>query len=272
MRRKQSVLNEENHAMEKINQDIKLKKKHQRRIKRNRFIWNFFKVSLVILLIFGIYAFDASNTSRIRTLEISGNTTLSDQEIMDALKIEKGDRLAFTHSFVKESKAKKNPGLESIDVNVYYTKGYVSVDVHEVPAVAYQSEGGLKLYYADGYSKDLDENQSNLVLGLPILVGYTEDTISKMMLQYLGELVFEAFSAISEIHHNPQTYDPLAMKLYMNDQYLVYANVETLPMMYMYATLLSSASDGNKCIELNEYGPDEDSSTVTIRACTTDEY
>lgn len=272
MRRNRVKLNEENHAISQISRDLQEKKKHQRRYKRKKNLANALKVFFVAALFFAFYLFDSSQYSRIQTVKVSGNRSFSDSEILTALNIEKGNRIYLTHGFLKEAKGRKIEGLESLDINVYYTKGYVSIDVVEVPLVAYQVEPELKVYYADGSSKIIDAAQLDLVIGLPLLVGYTDETISLKMLKALGELDFETISAISEIHINPETYDPLAMKLYMVDKYLVYVSIETLPMMYLYATLLPEANDGNKCIVFNEYGPDNENGSASIRACSDEEY
>lgn len=272
MRRNRTVLNEENHAMEKINEDRLEKKRFARKVKRYKFYRVSLKVMLVLTLIYGLYAFDKSDISRVRTLKVSGNQTISDTEILNALNLEPSDRILFTHAFIKELKGRKIPGIASMDVNVFYTKGYVSVDVSEVAAVAYQKGEVLSLIYADGSKKVLDVSEEHLVMGLPLLVGFSDETLDNRMLNALRDMDEEAFSALSEIHLTPETYDPLAMKLYMNNKYLVYVSIETLPMMYMYATLLSGAQEGKKCIDLNEYGPDDESVIANIRTCSENEY
>lgn len=272
MRRNHAVLNEENHAMETINEERKLKKKEARKRKRMRFYRFFAKLTIFALICYGVYLFDSSDVSRVRTLKVSGNHILSDEEILSALNLEPNDRIVFTHSLIKEMKGRKIEGIESIDVNVLYTKGYVSVKVEEMKPVAYQKSDVLTLWFKDGSSKVLDQSQSGLVIGLPLLVDFSADTIDNRMLDALGKMEEEAFSALSEIHLKPEAYDPLAMKLYMNNKYLVYVSIETLPMMYMYATLLSGADEGKNCIDLNEYGPDDESVIANIRACSENEY
>lgn len=272
MRRNRTVLNEENHAIEKLNQERLARKKHERRVKRHRLYRNTIKVILVVAIFYGLYVFDSSPNSRVQTLKVSGNTIFTDYEILEALKIESGDRILFTHSFIKELRGRNITGLESVDVNVYYTKGYVSINVVETRPVAYRNDDELILIFADGSARVLDESRKDLVLGLPLLVGFTPETIDIRMLAALAGLEYEVFGALSEIHLDPNPYDPLAMKLYMNNQFLVYVNIETLPMMYMYATLLSGAAEGKKCIELNEYGPDDESIIANIRTCSVNEY
>lgn len=271
MSRRKQVLNDEDYAAKQVSEDRIARRKHERKMRRRRLVSKLIKVSLVVLLVFVVYKLDKSAMSRVSSIKISGNSIISNEEILQGLNIAEGDRLLFTHAFFKERKAKNIPGLESIDVNVYYTKGYVSLDVKEVTAVGYTTEP-LRLYYEDGSFKDLSQDQSNLLLGLPLLVGFSDETITPKMLNYLGALDSESFSSISEIHLNPQSYDPLAMKLYMSEHYLVYVNIETLPMMYMYATLLSGADEGKNCIDLNEYGPDDESVIANIRACSENEY
>ena len=57
------------------------------------------------------------------------------------------------------------------------------------------------------------------------------------------------------------------MKMVMNDNYFVYISIETLPMLGSYATLINGADEGNRCIDMIEYGPSEETTTAIVRKC-----
>ena len=266
-RRKPVQLSEENETIEDIKRDLKLQKKRQRQIRRKRFIKRVFILLIFVASAYGIYVFDQSDISRVQTVKITGQQFYEENEILDAIKLKKGDRLISNLPFMVKQRVKKLPLVENANVNVYYNKGYLSIEINEVKAVAYGMNDEIKIYFSNGEALAANDHSFNMISQLPLLQDFEEETISKEFLKKLGDLPEEAFLAISEIYSTPKELDPGSMKMVMNDEYFVYLSIETLPMLSQYATLVNGANENNKCIDMIEYGPTDQQQTAIVRRC-----
>lgn len=266
-RRKPVKLNEHNETVDKIKEDMKREKKLIRRNKRRRFQKRLLIVILIGLFIYGLVLFDKSDYSRYQTIKVSGNQFYSKNDIIEVSKVSPGSRMINNLPFMINKRVKKLPLVENADVNVYYNKGYLSIDVTEVKPVAYSQEETIQLYFSNGEIVDADESSFSMIADLPLLNGFTPEKIHPELLLQLSKLPDEAFLAISEIYLTPKEFDETAMKMVMNDEYFVYLSIETLPMLKQYATLVEGAEEFNKCIDMIEYGPNESSQTAIIRRC-----
>ncbi len=266
-RRSRVELEDDSAPLEAINSNMSQKKKRLKARRRKRFFLRLMMLAIVSLMVVGLIKLDQSDISRIQVLKVSGNKLLSDEEILNYAQIKKGDRLLFNLPIFKNSKLKKHEFIDKATLNVYYRKGYVNIDVEETPAVAYRNELEPRIYFANGHFIELSTETSHMIEGLPLLLGFTDEALSEKLLKALGKIDEGAYSGISEIHHIPKELDPYAMKFVMNEEYLVYISIETLPMMHSYATLINGADELNKCIDMIEYGPTEESQTAIVRQC-----
>lgn len=252
-----------------VNRRVQEKRKRQKRNKVKRFFKKVFIVVLMGTIAFGIYSFDKHPISRLSTIKVQGNTFYQESDILDQAKIQAGDRMITNLPFMVKRRVQKLPLVEKASVNVYYNKGYLTLDIKEVKAVAYSKDETVTLYFSNGASEPANADTFDMIAGLPLLSDFTPESITPRLLQELGDLPDEAFVAISEIYFTPKELDPTAMKMVMNDEYFVYLSIETLPMLGQYATLLNGANEFNKCIDMIEYGPDESSQTAIVRRCET---
>lgn len=266
-KRKHVQLNEKSETVERIKNNLDIHKKMERKRRRKKLLIRFLMVILIGLMAYGVYLFDQSGQSRYQTIKVSGNQYYTQEEIIEASGVTEGSRMISNLPLFVRSRVKKLPLVENTSVNVYYIKGYLTIDIQEVKAVAYSKDESIKLYFANGEVRDANAQTFDMIAGLPLLHDFTPDSIKPKFLHELSVLPEETFLAISEIYSEPKELVDSAMKVVMNGEYLVYLSIETLPMLRQYATLLNRAEEYNKCIDMIEYGPNEESQTAVVRRC-----
>ncbi|QIK70090.1 FtsQ-type POTRA domain-containing protein [Erysipelothrix sp. HDW6C] len=254
-------------SIEKIKESISKKKRAERKRRNKRLRSRIYKIALLVLLLTGIYFLDKSEYSRVRQIKVEGNTILTDGEILEALKIEPGSRMITKLPFTLNGKAKSIPGVASLDTKIYYTQGIVTIHVVEETPVGYIKGETIQVLFANGERRNLNGASMDAITGLPVFVGFNDETLSDKLLMRFGELDSSVILAISEVHSQPDKYDPTAMKLTMNNNFFVYTGMETLPLMRSYATIIKQADPKNKCIYMNDYGPSEGTSAVNAKPC-----
>ena len=266
MRRSVRELEDETHPMGKISNEIRFNKKMKKKRRRARILKRLFILLILVLVGFSIYQFDQSKYSRIQVLKVSGNSIITDEEVLDLLSVQEQDRLLSTY-FKRKSKLKRHPLVDDIKINVYLRQGYVNIDINEKKPLAYSNQEIASIYFDNAYALEIDEENIHAITGLPLLVDFAPEYISENLLKGLNNLDESVLLAISEIHHEPKDLDKFAMKMVMNDNYFVYISIETLPMLGSYATLINGADEGNRCIDMIEYGPSEETTTAIVRKC-----
>lgn len=266
-RRNNPELNDEREPIDKIKASIDLKKKTIRRNKRKRRLIKMLQFLIVIGVLIGIYYFDKSDASRVHNVRVNGNVILSDAEIKDALNIHENQRIYLTFKPFINHKGKKVKGIDNIDANVYYRQGIINLNVTEKKAVGYTLEPSIRIYFEDGFYKELETLNSSVIERLPLLVGFTEESISESLLSALATIDDGSMASVSEIHFEPTKVEPDYMRIVMNNDYFVFTNVETLPQLNKYATIISGADSNARCIEFIEYGPTEETQSAVVKAC-----
>ena len=266
-KRRPVQLDQDNELLQGVNREFKENKRQIRRRKRRKRLKQLSILLMIGLVVYGCYLFDQSDHSRISTIKIAGNEFYQDEEILAAAKLQQGSPMISNLPIFVKQRVQKLPLVEKASVNVYYNKGYLSIDIQEVPAVAYSKNDVIQFYFKNGMVKDANADTFDMIAHLPLLSGFAEEALSPKLFQQLGSLPEDVFLAISEIYHIPKELDPTAMKMAMNDEYFVYLSIETLPMLKQYATLVNGADEFNKCIDMIEYGPTEESQTAILRRC-----
>lgn len=265
MGRRKTEQSDHNESYNQIKKDLEEKKRLERKRKRKRRTMKVFRILLLILLIVAWYLFDKSEYSRIKQVKINGTNVVPQQEVAESLGIYEGDRIYTKLAPLLERKGKKIPGVESLDASLYYSKGIVSINVHEVTAVGYQRDP-LRVLMSDGTKRDVGDN-SSIIVGLPVFEGFSDESLTKELLENFGKVGDATLNAISEVHLQPTKFDETAMMIVLNNEYRAYSGVNTLPLLKDYATIISKADPNNRCLYFSEYGPNDETQTVTTREC-----
>lgn len=250
-----------------IERKRKLRKKRRRKIILRRVTLLFSLLGIIVAFVL----FDRSSISRVREVSVQGNHYITQEEILEKAKVEVGDRLLFTHSFILNNRTSHIQGVANTDVKVYYTKGLVTLIVEESPVVGYQqNESGMLLLFADNYQKQVNELKQ---INFPLLIGFNDDLLSNnpKFSSRLAKIEKTAFNSISEIHVETNDLESLYLKFVMNNGFYVYTSVDNLMLLDNYAEIVSGVLNGdkpnNRCIYFTDYGNTPDTQIAVSKPC-----
>ncbi|QOR68474.1 cell division protein FtsQ/DivIB [Cytobacillus suaedae] len=197
----------------------KLKQKRKQKANK-RLIWY---ISFFFLLVMCV-VYIQSPLSKVSKISVSGYYNVSETEIIKLselskktsfwrINIEKTSKQIETHPEIKSvSVEKKLPNKVLIKVSEYKRVAYISSEEQYYPIL----ENGQVL-------QSLSE--ATIPADAPILINWLNNDDIQDMAKELTKLNPSIANSISEIHHTPESSDPLHITLFMNDGYEVSATV-----------------------------------------------
>lgn len=212
-----------------------------------------FKKLLILLLMIYLLCYCGYNffTRPIKNIIITGNTLVSDAEIISLAGIKKYPALFTLQKSKMINGIKKNKLISDVQIkrNLKYE---IKINVNELKVVClYLSTGELLL--SDG-TRIPDENKYE---GIPTLINYTPDDVLKDFLNGLGKLDYGTISGISEIKYDPtssttgEDIDKTRFLLLMNDGNQVYINNAKIRLLSSYQKIYSSLKDKKGILHLD---------------------
>ncbi|QKY68962.1 cell division protein FtsQ/DivIB [Lentibacillus sp. CBA3610] len=219
--------------------------KQERKKKANRRL--IFYLSIFFFLI-SIIVYLQSPLSHVRTIEVSGNSFVENDEVIEQSGITKGTNI-WT---VSESNAKQtineNPVIQDVEVN-RQLPWTIEIDVNEFGHVGYVQQNE-NYYPVLGNGKVLEELQQNTVSGkAPLLLGFSDEEYLTQMTQELKNLSESILELISEVHWQPSDGNQHKILLYMNDGYIVDGTIRNFAdKMSIYPSIVSQLDPESKGI------------------------
>lgn len=221
------------------------KLKQARKKKANRRL--IFYLSIFFILI-SIIVYLQSPLSDIHTVDITGNSLISDEEMVNIADLEDSPNIwTISKSDIKEEimdyplmksaeVEKKLPQTIKIDVQEYDVVGYVEEDEYFFPVL----ENGEKL---------TELKEASMSGDAPLMLDFDEDEYLTKMTEELKELPQDIRKLISEIHWKPEDDNENKILLYMNDGFLVDGSIhEFSEKMQVYPSIVAQLSDDEKGI------------------------
>ena len=170
---------------------------------------------LIILFVIGIILFYFINL-KISNIYVSGNSYLSDQDIIEIAKIDKYPRTLFNSSFDIKRRLVSSNYIESVKVNKkFLTKVYIEV-IENKPL--FYSEILKKTVLKDG---SLVSDKFNV----PILTTDVSKDIYDEFLEKFSKIDSVVFDNISEVSYTPRDVDKELFMLTMNDGNYISVNL-----------------------------------------------
>ncbi|NLC64253.1 MAG: hypothetical protein GX753_01120 [Erysipelothrix sp.] len=256
-------------TVKEITENVKQKRRLERKKRRHRILKRIFTLIVVVSVIVGLYLFDQSEYSKIKNIEIKGNKNIPTEYLLENFELNEGDRL-INGLWTQVFGSYKAPGVANSKLNMYYTKGNITLTVEEFPVVAYISGKHTKILLSDNALLSNSAYTSNLV---PRLVGFTDEMIHQYpdFSDKLSRMDNASFNSISEIHIMNEPLEDIYFKLIMNNGYFVYTNVDNLLLMNYYSEIVSGIQTGNKpenrCIYFLDYGHTPDNQSAISKPC-----
>lgn len=193
---------------------------------------------IFIGLIIGGYYFLAKMP--IKNIYITGNTYLTDQEIIEQAGIEEYPSfLTTTISSIKKN-LKKNPYIKNVTIKKKLL-AEIHIEIEEQNLLFRKEETGEIVL------ENKEEVQDNKKYQLPILLNYIPDTKYDSFIKGMNQVTNDVKIQISEIRYYPNEQDKDRFLLYMNDGNYVYLTLTKFKQINYYEDVLEKL-EGKKGI------------------------
>jgi len=193
-------------------------------------------VTLLVLIIVGSSIYFYLN-SHIKNIYVSGNSILSEQEILDITGIRDYPKRKSINTNKIKNLLLDNPLINSASVNLKYNnKLYIKI-IENKP-----------LFYDDLYKKVILSSgeridNDNSFVGLPILINEVDDNIYDRFIKAFNKVDKSVINKISEIKYEPTELDKDRILLLMNDQIYVYVTLTKIDNLNKYNEIVDSLDD-----------------------------
>lgn len=193
------------------------KLKQARKKKANRRL--IFYLSIFFILI-SIIVYLQSPLSHVHSIEVTGNTALSDDEVVKKSNITTDTNIWMIDESKIKNKLNNNPIVDSVKVNKQLP-WTVELEIKEFNRVGYIKQDGF-YYPILATGKILTTLKKETMTGdAPLLLGFDDEAKVTDMTNQLKKLPENIRSLISEIHWKPKEDNKNKILLYMSDGYLV---------------------------------------------------
>lgn len=200
-----------------------LKEKKARRRKKR------IKALLVIFVLVLIASFFASDYSRIKSINVTGNELVEEQEIIEASDVK--IRQSFTF-FIDDKKIisniKKLPFVKNVDVSKNLL-GKISIKVVENDPIGQCTINNV-LYLIDEKGKIAIDDQGRLISYVqrcPKINNFDEKVLKEFAKEY-AKIPHSVINQISSINYAPQNADTTRMEFIMDDGKILYLRYDQM--------------------------------------------
>lgn len=216
------------------------KKRKKRKIKFKSVLITIFFLLILALIIYIISLF------KIKTFYVYNNEFLTDEQVLDILKLNKKSSFLLTNTLTEKAIISKNKRIK--DVKIKRTLSLeVKVYVTEYKILYYDSENNYSVL-ENGETIDYRDDNS------PVLVNKIEDKeIYKKFINKMNRVNTDILSIISEIKYVPNGIDKERFLFSMNDGNYVYITISKLTKINEYKSVIDSVEDKKGILYL-DYG------------------
>ena len=184
----------------------------------------FFIVLFLIMYLFFTYV-----KIPIKNIYVKGNTTLTDQEIIDASGLRDYPSVLSFTNYQIEKKLTKNINIQKATVKKNFRK--VTIEIEENYGLFYDSEL-KKTIMDDGRTSDIKD--------VPTLVNHVTEDTYKLFIEKMKLLKRNVIDRISEIKYDPNEVDEERFLFYMNDGNYVYITLEKIETLNDYVDIIKT--------------------------------
>ena len=213
---------------------MKKKVKVKKRVKIKSII-----ISLILIILVGSLVYYILNT-RIKNIYISGNSYLSEQEIIDLSGIsEYPKRIKVSKDIIKKNLI-NNPIIDDVDVKITLNNK-VYINIKESKPLFFDEYKKKYLLSNASYVDNLD------IVGLPILISNLDDEVLSRFVKAFNKVDNDVLNKISEVSYTKTDLDKDRFLLYMNDHIYVYITLTKIENLNKYNEIVKEL-DGKKGI------------------------
>ena len=211
------------------------KKVHKKRLNIARALVLVLFIYIIVCLCISIY------NEPVKHYDISGNKILSDIDIIRELSLDDYPSFVSINTKHLKKEIESNPYVNKATVK-YKWNYTISIEIEENrPMFLVKLED--KVCLSDGSLIDLDNKD---LVGIPILLNTTPETVMKTLAKNLGSLDEGIIYMINDIEYKPsyntsnQIIDEYRFLLSMNDKNMVYINAKHLKSLNKYLDIIAT--------------------------------
>lgn len=218
--------------------------KKQRRQKANRRL--IFYLSLFFLLI-GIIVYLQSPLSHVRTIHITGNKIMQDEEIIKLSGLEEETNIWKIKTEEIAGLISENPFVKEVEINRNLPSS-LSINIVEHQIIAYLAKDGSFHPLLDSGQEVTLENRYQRG-DAPLLINFSGDEMIQLISKQLQDLPVNILRLISEVHWTPEEENEYKVELFMNDGFIVKGSIRNLSeKMVAYPSIVSQLDSKEKGI------------------------
>lgn len=200
-------------------------------------------IIFIVLIMLGMFCFYGILNLKIKNIYVSGNTILSDQQLIDMAGLHDYPSISANSSKEIEEKLESNVYVSSAKVRYRYLLREIDIDIKEnLPLIYYEYENTYLL--ASGETTEGSYN-------LPILINQTPDNKLEKLLKCLDKLDKNVLDRISEIRYYPSKVDEELFYLTMNDGNYVYINFNSFSKLDNYVEIIQKFNNKKGIVHLD---------------------
>ena len=208
------------------------------------------KIKSVIIFIFllGILAliFYLFTLIKVRTFFIKNNKYLSDDEVLNELKLDNNSSFLLTADIFKRNEVKNSKLIKEIDINRNFNQE-VTIDVTEYKML-YTDMSDNKVVLENGTKVDYQNDN------LPTLITKIDDKkVAESFVKKMSKIDDNILGMVNEIAYSPNGIDKERFLFSMNDGNYVYLTLTKLTKINDYKKIINSVENKNGILYL-DYG------------------
>lgn len=239
-------------SYDEIRSTIQQKAKLKKAQRRKRIFMSVFKVIVGVVLAVLLFAYHQSDFSKITKVYVSGNYYVTEQEVIDDLEIQLPTHF---YSFLGSQLAKNIDEaslVESVKIEKNWLDQSMNIFVTEKKVLGYVIDNTLdviNLVAADGSQRTLLSDELSNLNQLIRLTGFRADNLISLI-EGLSRSDDVLLSNISEILHNPKSYDDNYLRVLMSEGIEIHSSVYSLEKLSAttYKEILNRLQPKQNCI------------------------
>jgi cell division protein FtsQ len=233
-------------SIKAVTQAIKEKKLRQRQ--RLIKIYTRRLVFLVLIIATGFMAYwlDKSDLFRVKSISVSGNIHVTDEEVIALSEIIPGERMWLISKDSIVKKVSVSPWVE--DVRIVKNQNIVTIEVKEHRILGYKVTDKIALLLQSGEVIALKESQLDWIATHALISGFDEEQLMKELVDSFAKVDDSIMMFISEIHQSSISYDDSLIRLIMSDGNQIFTDFAALDLINEYKLIVNQINPANKCI------------------------
>lgn len=218
---------------------IKRNYKKKRRVRRLR-------VFFILFIIIAIGAYFYSPYSRLKTIHISGNIFVSNEEIQEAMDCDENSIRLFCWSSGIKDRISKISGIKSVAVEKSIFNGLTVYITESVPIAYQMQEENAKVIFDNGSIKEISNQELiRKVQSLPQLSQFNDEEILKQFAENFAQVDESVRTQLSDIMFEPLESDPLRVKLLSDDNKESYVRIDDMVYQLQYYNTVVGQNEEN---------------------------